>query len=85
MPCAWRSSGMWQLIPSCVMCRGLAFVMSMPLSADMTVVGLPKPGQHLDQFRLPVALHASNADDLARAHLEGYVVERGSTQIIARG
>ena len=38
----------------------------------------PEPGDALDQFVLPVALHAGEADDLARPHIEREVAHRRS-------
>ena len=38
----------------------------------------PEPGDALDQLVLAVALHAGEADDLARPHVEREVVDRAS-------
>ena len=43
---------------------------------------LAQPGDHLDQLALAVGVDAGEADDLARAHLEGDVAHRGQLAVV---
>ncbi len=45
--------------------------------------GMQQPGEHLESGRLARAVRPEEADNLARRHLEGYVVNRPHVTVLA--
>ena len=65
-----RSSGMWPS-PASSECFAFSPVTSTPPMTTRPALDLAQPGDRVDELALAVAVDAGDADDLARAHVEG--------------
>ena len=72
---------MW-LTPEASVSRGPRWVTSQSVDEHGAVVGLAQAHDRLDQLALTVGVHAGDADDLARAHVEGDAAHGGQPAVV---
>ena len=56
---------------------------ALALEDDLATTGPRNPGNAIQQFRLAIARHPGDADDLALAHREGHIIDAGNVFAVA--